>query len=138
MAYRAGLAQPNIALYVVPLGSGYHAAAAGSFSILRFAPPDLPDVVYLEQLTGALYLDKRRDVDHYAAVMDQLCVQAAAAARPGDAGPDPGPAGLIPALPRAWPHRPGRARRLQGQLAAELRLSKVVWMSTTERDGSAM
>jgi transcriptional regulator with XRE-family HTH domain len=69
--------QPNIALYVVPLQSGYHAAAAGSFSILRFAPPELPDVVYLEQLTGALYLDKRRDVDHYAAVMDQLCVQAA-------------------------------------------------------------
>jgi hypothetical protein len=69
--------QPNIALYVVPLHSGYHAAAAGSFSILRFAPPELPDVVYLEQLTGALYLDKRRDIDHYAAVMDQLCVQAA-------------------------------------------------------------
>jgi hypothetical protein len=68
--------QPNIALYVVPLHSGYHAAAAGSFSILRFAPPELPDVVYLEQLTSALYLDKRRDVDRYSAVMDQLCVQA--------------------------------------------------------------
>ena len=48
----------------------------GSFSILRFAAPELPDVVYLEQLTSALYLDKRRDVDHYSAVMDQLCVQA--------------------------------------------------------------
>jgi transcriptional regulator with XRE-family HTH domain len=69
--------EPNIALYVVPLQSGYHAAAAGSFSILRFAPPELPDVVYLEQLTSALYLDKRRDVDRYSAVMDQLCVQAA-------------------------------------------------------------
>ena len=34
--------EPNIALYVVPLQSGYHAAAAGSFSILRFAVPDLP------------------------------------------------------------------------------------------------
>jgi transcriptional regulator with XRE-family HTH domain len=68
--------EPNIALYVVPLQSGYHAAAAGSFSILRFAPPELPDVVYLEQLTSALYLDKRRDVDHYSAVMDQMCVQA--------------------------------------------------------------
>ncbi len=67
---------PNIALYVVTLQSGYHAAAAGSFSILRFAAPDLPDVVYLEQLTSALYLDKRRDVDHYSSVMDQLCVQA--------------------------------------------------------------
>lgn len=68
--------EPNIALYVVPLQSGYHAAAAGSFSILRFAPPELPDVVYLEQLTSAQYLDKRRDVDHYSAVMDQMCVQA--------------------------------------------------------------
>src|SRR5258705_1630965 len=55
-------AEPNIALYVVPLQSGYHAAAAGSFSILRFAAAELPDVVYLEQLTGALYLDKRRDL----------------------------------------------------------------------------
>lgn len=68
--------EPNIALYVVPLQSGYHAAAAGSFSILRFAPPELPDVVYLEQLTSAQYLDKRRDVDLYSAVMDQMCVQA--------------------------------------------------------------
>jgi transcriptional regulator with XRE-family HTH domain len=68
--------EPNIALYVVPLQSGYHGAAAGSFSILRFAAPELPDVVYVEQLTSALYLDKRRDVDPYSAVMDQLCVQA--------------------------------------------------------------
>ena len=69
-------AAPNIALHVVTLDSGYHAAAAGSFSILRFAAPELPDVVYLEQLTSALYLDKQRDVDHYSAVMDQLSVQA--------------------------------------------------------------
>ena len=68
--------EPNIALYVVPLQTGYHAAAAGSFSILRFAAPELPDVVYLEQLTSAMYLDKRRDVEQYSAVMDQLCVQA--------------------------------------------------------------
>jgi transcriptional regulator with XRE-family HTH domain len=67
---------PDIALHVVTLDSGYHAAAAGSFSILRFAAPELPDVVYLEQLTSALYLDKRADVDHYSAVMDQLSLQA--------------------------------------------------------------
>jgi hypothetical protein len=34
----------------------------GSFSILRFAEPDLSDVVYLEQLTSALYLDNPEDV----------------------------------------------------------------------------
>ena len=61
---------------MVPLQSGYHAAAAGSFSILRFAPPELPDVVYLEQLTSALYLDKPSEVDSYLEVMEQLCLQA--------------------------------------------------------------
>ncbi|MGH3903324.1 MAG: Scr1 family TA system antitoxin-like transcriptional regulator, partial [Pseudonocardiaceae bacterium] len=42
----------------------------------RFAEPDLPDIVYLEQLTSALYLDKTQDIDHYLVVMDRLCVQA--------------------------------------------------------------
>ncbi|MGH4014674.1 MAG: Scr1 family TA system antitoxin-like transcriptional regulator, partial [Pseudonocardiaceae bacterium] len=43
---------------------------------LRFSESDLPDIVYLEQLTSALYLDKTQDIDHYLAVMDRLCVQA--------------------------------------------------------------
>ena len=38
--------------------------------------PDLPDVVYLEQLTSALYLDKRGRRGRYLAVMEQLCVEA--------------------------------------------------------------
>ncbi|WP_219418994.1 helix-turn-helix domain-containing protein [Pseudonocardia nigra] len=66
---------PNVALQVAPLDFGGHAAAGGPFVILRFAAPDLPDIVYLEQLTSALYLDKRADVEHYAAVMDRLCAQ---------------------------------------------------------------
>ena len=44
--------------------------------MLRFDDPELPDVVYMEQLTSALYLDKRDDVDHYAAAMERLCVEA--------------------------------------------------------------
>ncbi|WP_433560155.1 helix-turn-helix domain-containing protein [Pseudonocardia xinjiangensis] len=66
---------PNVSLQIAALRHGGHAAAGGAFSILRFAEPDLPDIVYLEQLTSALYLDKRGDVDHYAAVMDRLCAQ---------------------------------------------------------------
>lgn len=66
---------PNVALQIAPLRYGGHAAAGGPFTILRFAEPDLPDIVYLEQLTSALYLDKRVDVDHYAMVMDRLCAQ---------------------------------------------------------------
>jgi hypothetical protein len=66
---------PNVSLQIARLRSGGHAAAGGPFAILRFAEPDLPDIVYLEQLTSALYLDKRTDVDHYAAVMDRLGAQ---------------------------------------------------------------
>lgn len=66
---------PNVSLQIAPLSYGGHAAAGGPFTILRFPEPDLPDIVYLEQLTSALYLDKRSDVDHYAAVMDRLCAQ---------------------------------------------------------------
>jgi transcriptional regulator with XRE-family HTH domain len=73
-------AMRNVTLQVIPFHSGGHAAAGGPFSILRFAEPDLPDVVYLEQLTSALYLDKRDEVDHYLAVMERLCLEAEPAA----------------------------------------------------------
>ncbi|WBB81213.1 helix-turn-helix transcriptional regulator [Micromonospora sp. WMMD882] len=67
---------PNVRLQVVPFDAGGHAAAGGAFSILRFGDQDLPDIVYIEQLTSAIYLDKRDDVDHYAAAMERLCVEA--------------------------------------------------------------
>ena len=67
---------PNVTLQVMPFYSGAHAAVGGPFTMLRFAEPDLPDLVYLEQLTSALYLDKSEDVQYYRVVMDRLCVQA--------------------------------------------------------------
>ncbi len=68
--------RPNVSLQIIPLETGGHAAAGGPFSIMRFSERDLPDVVYLEQLTSALYLDKLETVDHYLVVMDRLCVEA--------------------------------------------------------------
>jgi hypothetical protein len=67
---------PQVTVQVVPFGHGGHAAAGGSFSILRFDQPDLPDVVYIEQLTSALYLENRQDVDNYHEVMNQLSTDA--------------------------------------------------------------
>lgn len=67
---------PNVTLQVAPFDVGGLAAAGGPVTILRFLEPDLPDIVYLEQLTSALYLDKRSDVDHYLTVMDRLCAEA--------------------------------------------------------------
>jgi hypothetical protein len=70
----AGL--PGVRLQVVPFARGGHAAAGGSFSILRFEERDLPDVVYIEQLTSAVYLGQRADVEHYLEVVDQLSGEA--------------------------------------------------------------
>ncbi|MGH3797438.1 MAG: helix-turn-helix domain-containing protein [Pseudonocardiaceae bacterium] len=67
---------PNVTLQVVPFHCGGQVGVGGPFTILRFAASDLPDVVYLEQLTSALYLDGECDVEHYLVVMDRLCVQA--------------------------------------------------------------
>jgi transcriptional regulator with XRE-family HTH domain len=68
--------QPGFALQVVPDSAGGY-LAPGSFSVLRFALPDLPDVVYVEQLTSAMYLDKSVDVDRYTRVMDKLSATSA-------------------------------------------------------------
>ncbi len=67
---------PNVTLQVIPFEAGGHHAAGGAFTLLRFADDELPDVAYLEQLTGALYLDKRDDVDCYAEVMERLSAEA--------------------------------------------------------------
>jgi hypothetical protein len=66
----------HVTIQVVPFARGGHAAAGGSFTILRFGDPDVPDVVYLEQLTSALYLEKPEDVDHYMEVMNHLSTEA--------------------------------------------------------------
>ena len=54
---------------------GGHAAPTG-FSILRFAERDLPDVIYVENLTSALYLDKQAEVDRYLLAMERLSIVA--------------------------------------------------------------
>lgn len=65
--------QPNITVQIMPFAYGGHSAEGGAFSVLRFPDRDLPDVVYVEQLASALYLDKREDVDRYTEVMERLC-----------------------------------------------------------------
>jgi hypothetical protein len=64
--------RPNITLQILPESAGPTPAEGGSFSMLRFPESELPDIVYLEQLTGALYLDKRSDLQHYRKLVDVL------------------------------------------------------------------
>ena len=63
--------RPAFTLQVTPYPAGAHAAPA-SFSILQFATAELPDVVYVEHLTSAMYLDKTADVARYTVAMDRL------------------------------------------------------------------
>jgi hypothetical protein len=69
--------RPNVTIQVLPFKVGGHAAAGGPFSVLHFAESDLTDIVYLEQLSTAQYLEKRDIVGKYQAVMDRLCLEAA-------------------------------------------------------------
>ncbi len=67
---------PSVTLQVAPFSVGANAAAGSPITILRFREPDLPDKVYLEQLTGAVYLDKQHDIDQYTLIMERLCTEA--------------------------------------------------------------
>lgn len=69
-------ARPNVTIQLLPYSVGAHAAEGGAFTLLRFAEADLPDVVYLEHLTGAQYIEKAEDVEHYARAMDRISVDA--------------------------------------------------------------
>jgi hypothetical protein len=64
--------EPRVTIQVTPFGTGAAHAVPTSFSILSFAADDLRDVVYVEQLTSALYLDKRADVYRYVQALDLI------------------------------------------------------------------
>jgi transcriptional regulator with XRE-family HTH domain len=71
---------PNVTIQIMPFTAGGHAAAGGSFSVLHFAEDDLPDMVYLEQLASAQYLDKHDVSGMYLEVVDRLRLEAASPA----------------------------------------------------------
>jgi transcriptional regulator with XRE-family HTH domain len=65
-------AMPQVTIQVLPFVQAGQAGESGSFTLLRFEERDLPDVVYIEQLTSAIYLEQRPDAERYMEVMDQL------------------------------------------------------------------
>ncbi|MGH1554304.1 helix-turn-helix domain-containing protein [Streptomyces sp. L7] len=71
---------PHVTLQIMPFANGPHPAMrAGAFHLFRFRAPELPDVVYLNGLVGAVYLDKSDDVVVYREALDRLGAQAAPA-----------------------------------------------------------
>ncbi|MER7998219.1 helix-turn-helix transcriptional regulator [Streptomyces sp. NPDC095613] len=74
-------ALPNVTLQIAEFSAGHHPGTYGPFVIFRFAVPELPDMVYSEYLTGAVYLDARPEVATHLEVMDRMAAQAATAQR---------------------------------------------------------
>jgi hypothetical protein len=67
---------PAVTLQILPFAAGPHRAMGGPFTIFRYGDPHLGDVVYIEQLTGALYLDRPTEAESYREVIDEICVRA--------------------------------------------------------------
>jgi hypothetical protein len=65
---------PQVTLQVLPFAASARVRVieGGTFVILRFAEPELPDVVYVEQFTSAFYLDKEADSDRYGQAFSYL------------------------------------------------------------------
>ncbi|MFF2849312.1 helix-turn-helix domain-containing protein [Streptomyces sp. NPDC058001] len=72
---------PNVTLQIAEFAAGPHPGTYGPFVLFRFAVPELPDMVYSEYLTGAVYLDGRTEVATHLEVMDRMAAQAATAHR---------------------------------------------------------
>jgi hypothetical protein len=67
--------RPDITIQLIPVDNNVHAVAGGPITLLRFPSSNLPDVVYLEQLTGAIYIRRPEDVSHYLEVLSFLGVE---------------------------------------------------------------
>ncbi|NSC24876.1 helix-turn-helix domain-containing protein [Streptomyces albus subsp. chlorinus] len=63
---------PHVTVQIMPFSAGGHAAAGGPVTLLRLPESELSDVVYVEQLDSACYLEDETDIEAYRRVTDRL------------------------------------------------------------------
>ncbi|MFF7916792.1 MULTISPECIES: helix-turn-helix domain-containing protein [Streptomyces] len=63
---------PKLTIQVVPFSQGWHAGADGAFNIYSYPDPMDLDVVNLDYLDGALYLEEDLPVERYQLAFDEL------------------------------------------------------------------
>lgn len=69
--------QPSVTLQVLPFTAGQHPAMSGPFVIAQFADRRQdPDVVYLENQTGGLYMEEKAEIDRYNVTFGRLIADA--------------------------------------------------------------
>ncbi|MCU8593369.1 helix-turn-helix domain-containing protein [Streptomyces sp. A13(2022)] len=74
-------ARDRVTLQVAEFEDGPHPGTYAPFTLFRFAEPELPDMVFTEYLTGALYLDSRTEVSAHLEVLDHMTARAASTQR---------------------------------------------------------
>jgi transcriptional regulator with XRE-family HTH domain len=73
LAHLAKMAsRPTVTVQVLPLSAGPHPATTGEFTILAFPELIAPDVVYLENMTSDLYVEREGEVYRYGMAFDRL------------------------------------------------------------------
>ncbi len=70
---------PSVTLQILPFEAGAHAGMDGTFAILNFAQQADTDVVFAENATGGLFLEKTEELQKYRFIFDHI---RAAALRP--------------------------------------------------------
>ncbi|MFF3935446.1 helix-turn-helix domain-containing protein [Streptomyces phaeofaciens] len=63
---------PHVTVQIVPLDVTHASAPAIPVTYLRFGGADLPDVVYLEQIRSATFLEDRDETEEYRVALDRL------------------------------------------------------------------
>ncbi|WP_241990052.1 MULTISPECIES: DUF5753 domain-containing protein [unclassified Streptomyces] len=63
---------PKLTIQIIPFGQGWHAGLDGAFSLYTYPDPMDLDVVNLDYLDGALYLEEDGPVERYKLAFDDL------------------------------------------------------------------
>lgn len=69
-------ARPNITLQVLPFTTAAHVNPVTGFRILGFPDRRDPTIVYVEHLTGALFLERDEEIHSYNVIFDHLRAEA--------------------------------------------------------------
>lgn len=72
---------PNVTLQIAEFSAGHHPGTYSPFVLFRFGIPEVRDMVYIEYLTGALYLDEDAEVSEHMEAMDRMVAHAESAGR---------------------------------------------------------
>jgi transcriptional regulator with XRE-family HTH domain len=72
---------PNVTVQILPFAVGAHAGMDGTFAILEFEEEGDSDVVFVDNATGGLFLEKTDELTKYTAIFETI---EAAALDPGE------------------------------------------------------